>query len=79
MAIKKIRQRQEDIHETLGAGNIKSVEDYRFHIGELTALRTMESEIRDATEEGLTMTELAVPNHIAEEEEKKKKKQQDRM
>ena len=49
--LKKIRQRQEDILETLGAGNIKSVEDYRFYIGELTALRTMESEIREVLQE----------------------------
>ena len=46
-----VRQRQEEIRETLGAGNIKSVEDYRFHIGELTALRTMESEIREVLQE----------------------------
>ena len=45
--LKKIRQRQEDILETLGAGNIQSVEDYRFHIGELTALRSLESEIKE--------------------------------
>ena len=31
--LKKFRQRQEDI-ETLGARNIKSVEDYRFHIAD---------------------------------------------
>ena len=49
--LKKIRQRQEDILEILGAGNIKSVEDYRFHIGELTALRAMESEIREVLQE----------------------------
>ena len=49
--LKKIRQRQEDILETLGAGNIQSVEDYRFHIGELTALRSLESEIIDVLQE----------------------------
>ena len=49
--LKKIRQRQEDILETLGSGNIQSVEDYRFHIGELTALRAMESEIREVLQE----------------------------
>ena len=49
--LKKIRQRQEDILETLGAGNIQSVEDYRFHIGELTALRSLESEINEVLQE----------------------------
>ena len=49
--LKKIRQRQEDILETLGAGNIHSVEDYRFHIGELTALRSLESEIKEVLQE----------------------------
>jgi|TARA_X000001388_G_C2214551_1_gene116588 hypothetical protein len=49
--LKKIRQRQEDILETLGAGNIQSVEDYRFHIGELTALRSLESEIKEVLQE----------------------------
>jgi|TARA_Y100000114_G_C11745596_1_gene321392 hypothetical protein len=49
--LKKIRQRQEDILETLGSGNIQSVEDYRFHIGELTALRSLESEIKEVLQE----------------------------
>ena len=49
--LKKIRQRQEDILETLGAGNIQAVEDYRFHIGELTALRSLESEIKEVLQE----------------------------
>ena len=49
--LKKIRQRQEDILGTLGAGNIQSVEDYRFHIGELTALRSLESEIKEVLQE----------------------------
>ena len=49
--LKEIRQRQEDILETLGAGNIQSVEDYRFHIGELTALRSLESEIKEVLQE----------------------------
>ena len=49
--LKKINQRQQDILETLGAGNIQSVEDYRFHIGELTALRSLESEIKEVLQE----------------------------
>ena len=71
MAIKKIRQRQEDILEILG-GNIKSVEDYRFHIGELTALRTMESEIRESARR-INDDELSVPNHIAEKKKSKRR------
>ena len=49
--LKKINQRQQDILETLGAGNIQSVEDYHFHIGELTALRSLEAEIREVLQQ----------------------------
>ena len=49
--LKKINQRQQDILETLGAGNIQSVEDYRLHIGELTALRSLEAEIREVLQQ----------------------------
>ena len=49
--LKKINQRQQDILETLGAGNIQSVEDDRFHIGELTALRSLEAEIREVLQQ----------------------------
>ena len=45
--LKKIHQREQDILESLGGGNIKSIEDYRFHIGELTALRSLEAEIKE--------------------------------
>tara|TARA_R110002020_G_scaffold183068_1_gene379042 strand:+ start:287 stop:472 length:186 start_codon:yes stop_codon:yes gene_type:complete len=45
--LKKIRQREQDILEILGGGNIQSMEDYRFHIGELTALRSLEAEIKE--------------------------------
>jgi|TARA_B100001248_G_C27349404_1_gene440520 hypothetical protein len=45
--LKKIRQREQDILESLGGGNIQSIEDYRFHIGELTALRSLEAEIKE--------------------------------
>ena len=45
--LKKIRQRDQDILESLGGGNIQSIEDYRFHIGELTALRSLEAEIKE--------------------------------
>ena len=45
--LKKIHQREQDILESLGGGNIQSIEDYRFHIGELTALRSLEAEIKE--------------------------------
>ena len=45
--LKKIHQREQDILESLGGGNIQSIEDYRFHIGELTALRSLETEIKE--------------------------------
>ena len=45
--LKKIHQREHDILESLGGGNIQSIEDYRFHIGELTALRSLEAEIKE--------------------------------
>jgi len=45
--LKKIRQREQDILDSLGGGNIQSIEDYRFHIGELTALRSLEAEIKE--------------------------------
>ena len=45
--LKKIHQREQDILESLGGGNIQSIEDYRFNIGELTALRSLEAEIKE--------------------------------
>ena len=45
--LKKIHQREQDILESLGGGNIQSIEDYRFHIGELTAHRSLDSEIKE--------------------------------
>ena len=45
--LKKIHQREQDILESLGGGNIQSIEDYRFHIVELTALRSLEAEIKE--------------------------------
>ena len=45
--LKKIHQREQDILESLGGGNIQSIEDYRFHIGALTALRSLEAEIKE--------------------------------
>ena len=45
--LKKIHQREQDILESLGGGNIQSIEDYRFHIGELTALRSLKAEIKE--------------------------------
>ena len=45
--LKKIHQREQDILESLGGGNIQSIEDYRFHIGDLTALRSLEAEIKE--------------------------------
>ena len=45
--LKKIHQREQDNLESLGGGNIQSIEDYRFHIGELTALRSLEAEIKE--------------------------------
>ena len=45
--LKKIHHREQEILESLGGGNIQSIEDYRFHIGELTALRSLEAEIKE--------------------------------
>ena len=42
----KIKQFEEDKVNYLSSGNIKDMEEYRFVMGELSALRTLYDEIR---------------------------------
>jgi len=42
----KIKQLEEDRVKYLSSGNIKDMEEYRFVMGELSALRTLYDEIR---------------------------------
>ena len=42
----KIKQLEADRVEYISSGNIKDMEDYRFVMGELSALRTLYDEIR---------------------------------
>ena len=44
----KIKQLEEDRVEYISSGNIKDMEDYRFVMGELSALRTLHDELRKA-------------------------------
>ena len=42
--LKELRNRQDQISDHLSSGSIKTMEDYRFLIGELTALRSFEDD-----------------------------------
>ena len=46
--MKKFEQYEQGIIEYTTSGNIKTMEDYRFAMGELSMLRTLREEIREA-------------------------------
>jgi hypothetical protein len=46
--MKKFEQYEEGIVDYTTSGNIKSMEDYKFAMGELSMLRTLREEIREA-------------------------------
>ena len=46
--MKKFEQYEEGIVDYITSGNIKSMEDYKFTMGELSMLRTLREEIREA-------------------------------
>ena len=46
--MKKFEQYEEGIVDYITSGNIKSMEDYKFAVGELSMLRTLREEIREA-------------------------------
>ena len=45
--LKELRNRQGQISEQLCGGLVKTMEDYRFLIGELTALRSFEDDVKE--------------------------------
>ena len=45
--LKELRNRQGQISEQLCGGLVKTMEDYRFLMGELTALRSFESDLKE--------------------------------
>ena len=45
--LKELRDRPERVSQHLSSGSIKTMEDYRFLIGELTALRSFESDLKE--------------------------------
>ena len=45
--LKELRNRQDQISDQLSGGLIKTMEDYRFLMGELTALRSFESDFKE--------------------------------
>lgn len=45
--LNELRDRQERISDHLSSGSIKTMEDYRFLIGELTALRSFEDDVKE--------------------------------
>ena len=45
--LKELRDSQERVSEHLSGGSIKTMEDYRFLIGELTALRSFEDDLKE--------------------------------
>tara|TARA_R100001086_G_scaffold163475_1_gene88161 strand:- start:189 stop:344 length:156 start_codon:yes stop_codon:yes gene_type:complete len=42
-----LRQRQKNIVDSLSAGNVQSMEDYKFFMGELSALRSLEQDLKE--------------------------------
>jgi hypothetical protein len=46
--MKKFEQYEQGIVDYTTSGNIKSMEDYKFAMGELSMLRTLREEIREA-------------------------------
>ncbi len=44
---KTLRQRQNNIVDSLSAGNVQSMEDYKFYMGELSALRSLEQDLKE--------------------------------
>jgi hypothetical protein len=46
--MKKFEQYEQGIVEYTTSGNIKTMEDYRFAMGELSMLRTLRDEIKEA-------------------------------
>ena len=46
--MKKFEQYEQGIIDYTTSGNIKTMEDYRFAMGELSMLRTLRDEIREA-------------------------------
>ena len=45
--LNELRDRQERISDHLSSGSIKTMEDNRFLIGELTALRSFEDDVKE--------------------------------
>ena len=45
--LKELRNRQDQISDHLSSGSIKTMEDNRFLIGELTALRSFEDDVKE--------------------------------
>ena len=45
--LKELRNRQDQISDHLSSCSIKTMEDYRFLIGELTALRSFEDDVKE--------------------------------
>ncbi len=45
--LNELRDRQDRISEHLSSGSVKTMEDYRFLIGELTALRSFEDDVKE--------------------------------
>ena len=44
---KTLRQRQNNIVDSLSAGKVQSMEDYKFYMGELSALRSLEQDLKE--------------------------------
>lgn len=44
---KTLRQREQNIVDSLSAGNVQSMQDYKFYMGELSALRSLQQDLRE--------------------------------
>ena len=44
---KTLRQRQNNIVDSLSAGNVQSMEDYKYHMGALSAIRSLIDDLKE--------------------------------
>ena len=49
---KTLRQREQDLVDSLSAGNVQSMEDYKYHMGSLSVLRSLTDDLKETLHMG---------------------------
>ena len=44
---KTLRKREQDLVDSLSAGNVQSMEDYKYHMGALSAIRSLIDDLKE--------------------------------